>query len=458
MSKILLFNTLGRQKQEFVPIDDNEVRMYSCGPTVYNYLHIGNLRAYVFADVLKRVLLYNGHKVNHVMNVTDIGHLTSDADLGDDKMVKALKREGKPMTLLAMREVADLYYAKAREDMDKLDIIPADQYPFATDHIGEMVSIIETLLAKDAAYKTEDTIYFDTKSVEYGKLAKSSASDEHSRIGADLEKRNPEDFALWKLSDTEIGFEAVFGRGFPGWHIECSAMSEKYLGVPFDIHTGGVDHITVHHNNEIAQTEAATGRPLANYWLHNEHLTIGTEKMAKSGDNFLTLGYLENQDITPLAYRYWLLTARYSTRMDYSLEAIKAAQTAYKRLKSQFSILLEGDGVVSNEYKEKFTAAVNDDLDTPKALALVWELLKDTKLNQGNKRDTLLDFDKVLGLGLDNIKVVGPSEEVNALLIERRLAKVEKNYEKSDQLRRKIAELGFEVKDSGDIQSINPIN
>lgn len=457
MQKIFLFNTLGRKKDEFLPIDNSEVRMYSCGPTVYYDLHIGNLRAYVFADTVKRVLQYNGYRVKHVMNVTDVGHLTSDADEGDDKMVKALKREGKPMTIEAMREIADKYFAKAKEDMDRLGILPADHYPFATDHIKEMIMMIQTLLDKDYAYKTSNTIYFDTKSVQYGKLVKASTSDEHSRIGTDPDKRNSEDFALWKLSDTEIGFDAPFGKGFPGWHIECSAMSEKYLGVPFDIHTGGIDHIPVHHNNEIAQTEAATGRLLANYWLHNAHLTIGEEKMAKSGDNFITLSVLEKEGIEPLAYRYWLLTARYSTRMDFSIEAIKAAQTAYRKLRSTEALKYE-KGEVNQEYRNKFTNAVNDDLDTPKALAIVWEMIKDQEVSDADKKATLLDLDRVLGLELSKTTEIDLPEKVLALLSERNLAKVEKDYERSDKLREEIAKLGFEVKDTKTGQSVVPLN
>ncbi|MES2059560.1 MAG: cysteine--tRNA ligase [Patescibacteria group bacterium] len=461
-----LFNTLGREKQEFVPIGKKEVRMYSCGPTVYNYLHIGNLRSYVFADVLKRTLMYSGYKVKHIMNITDVGHLTSDADEGDDKMVKALKREGKPMTIAAMREIANTYYEKARIDMQKLEILSADEYPFATDHIKEMVAMIEVLLEKNAAYKTADSIYFDTKSIpDYGKLAKVKANDEHSRIGVNSEKKNLEDFALWKFADAGgIGFEASFGRGFPGWHIECSAMAEKYLGVPFDIHTGGIDHIPVHHNNEIAQTEAATGKLLANYWLHNAHLTIGEEKMAKSGE-FLTLSVLEKEGISPLAYRYWLLTARYSTRMDYSLEAIKAAQTAYEKLvnfilsaqKTTFWAKLKPKRLPSGFYREKFLEAINDDLDTPKALALVWELLKDGSLPDTDKKATLLDFDKVLGLGLADIKKLEIPEEIQNLLDERKIARNSKDWVKSDELRKEIEKLGFAVKDSDSGSELRPL-
>ncbi len=465
MNKIYLFNTLGREKQEFHPIDKGEVRMYTCGPTVYNYLHIGNLRAYVFADILKRTLRYNGYKVKHIMNVTDVGHLTSDADSGDDKMVKALIREGKPLTIDAMRSVADQYFAKAQVDMDKLGIIPADKYPFATDHIKEMTEMIITLLERGAAYKTKSSIYFDTKSInDYGKLGGASGKDEHSRIGVDPDKKNPEDFALWKFSDESgIGFDAPFGKGFPGWHIECSAMSEKYLGVPFDIHTGGVDHIQVHHNNEIAQTEAATGKDLAHYWLHNEHLTLGDQKMAKSGD-FLTLSVLEKEGIDPLAYRYWLLTSRYSTRMDYSLEAIRAAQSALTRLRNNILNIIEGinnkvtQGSVIEEYKQKFTQAINDDLDTPKAIAVVWEMVQDQNISRADKQATFFNFDNVLGfdfLSSAEFLMGSTSPEIQVLLNERKLARDKKDWKRSDELREQIRTLGYNVKDSDSGQEVS---
>jgi len=434
--------------------------MYSCGPTVYNYLHIGNLRAYLLADTLKRVLRYNGYNVKHVMNVTDIGHIVSDADMGEDKMVNALAREGKPMTLKAMREIADFYFDKAKIDMSKMNILPADEFPFASDNVPEDIEMIETLLAKDIAYNTPNAIYFDTKKFgDYGILGGAVANDDHSRIGANPEKRNSEDFALWKFSDEGgIGFDASFGRGFPGWHIECSAMSRKYLGDTFDIHTGGIDLIPVHHNNEIAQSECVTGKRFVNYWLHNNFITIGEgEKMAKTGGNFLTLSVLEKEGITPLAYRYWLLTARYSTRMDYSIDAIKAAQNAYQKLasfvtstpKPGFWASLRRESRALVLYREKFLTAVNDDLDTPKALAIVWELLKDSSIADSDKKATLLDFDKVLGLGLADIKKesVEITPELQKLLDARKEARDTKNWSEADKLRSQIKSLGFEVKD-----------
>lgn len=451
---IYLHNTLTKNKNLFKTADGSKtVRLYSCGPTVYNYLHIGNLRAYVFADILKRALAYNGYEVRHVMNVTDIGHLTSDADDGDDKMVKALKREGKPMTLEGLKEVGEFYFQKAKEDFKKINILPADIYPFASDEIPAQIEMIEKLLEKKLAYITKEAIYFSVGDFkEYGRLG-GSASDEHSRIGVNEEKKDSRDFALWKFSDNQngIGFAAPFGRGFPGWHIECSAMSMKYLGEQFDIHTGGIDHITVHHNNEIAQSEAITGKILANYWLHNNHLTIGSDKMAKSGENFLTLKVLEEKGISPLAYRYWLLTAHYSTRMDYSEEAIKAAQTSFARLTATLSSFPSG-GVVNSDYKNKFQNFINDDLDTPKALALVWEILKDTSISDADKKATILDFDKALGLDLENAKTeeIEVSEEIKDLLEKRKIAKESRDFALADQIRKEIENKGYSLKDQKD--------
>ncbi|MEI8337874.1 MAG: cysteine--tRNA ligase [bacterium] len=455
-NEIFLFNTLNHKKEKFIPINKKEIGMYSCGPTVYNYAHIGNLRSYVFADTLKRVLHYNGYKVKHIMNVTDIGHLTSDNDDGEDKMVKALKREGKEMTLENLRSVGNFYFEKFKDDFKNINIILPEKFVFASDEIPAQVKLIEILLEKEFAYKTSDGIYFDTaKLSDYGRLGGAN-SEMESRIALNNEKKNPRDFALWKFSDASgIGFEASFGKGFPGWHIECSAMAMKYLGNTFDIHTGGIDHIPVHHNNEIAQSEAATGKLLANYWLHNNFITIGEDKMAKSGENFLTLNSLIEKEINPLSYRYWLLQSRYSTRMDFSIEAIKAAQTAFERL-IEFIQNTEGVGKVNSAYKIKFTKAINDDLDTPKALAIIWEILKDTSLSNEDKKATILDFDNVLGFNLISVKKISvetPSEIQN-LLSERKIAKENKDWTKADEIRKNIESKGFFIQDSKDNSQI----
>ncbi len=444
--KIELHNTLTGKKEEFTPIKAGEVSMYNCGPTVYNYAHIGNLRSYVFADTLRRVFEYNNLKVNQVVNVTDIGHLSSDSDDGEDKMTKALKREGKPLTLEAMREVADFYFEKFKEDLTSLNIEMPEHFPFASDHVKEDIELVQKLEDKGFTYKTSDGVYFDIKKFpEYGKLGNIKISnDAESRIGLNPEKRNPQDFAVWKFNE-ELGYDAPFGKGFPGWHIECSAMSVKYLGPEFDIHTGGIDHIPVHHNNEIAQSVCA-GDPYAKYWLHNAHLNIGEDKMAKSGDNFITLGTLKDKKVDPLALRYVFLTARYSSPLQFSWETLGGAETALKRIRQKLSKLPDG-GTVANSDFNKF---VNDDLDTPKALALISEILNSENISDADKKATILDFDRVLGLQLDKIETVEIPEEVKNLIQQRDTARANKDFAKSDELRLEIEKLGFEVKDTKD--------
>lgn len=455
---IYLYNTLSKSKEKFVPIREGEVGMYHCGPTVYNVAHIGNLRSYVFADTLRRIFEFNGYKVKQVINITDIGHLTSDADEGEDKMVKALKREGEDLTLEALKKVGHKYFDLYKQDLTKLNILLPNVFAFASEHIAEDVSLVEILLNKDIAYKISDGIYFDiSKYPEYGKLG-GSASDEHSRVGINPEKRNSQDFALWKFADSsQLGFEAPFGVGFPGWHIECSAMAMKYLGETFDIHTGGVDHVSIHHNNEIAQSEAATGKPFAHYWMHNNFITMGEEKMAKSEGNVLSLDSLEQKGLDPLAYRYWLLTSRYSTRVDYSSEALEAAQNAHNKLKRNIQELPEG-GSVQKDLLLIFTETINDDLNTPESLAFVWKILKDEDVSPGDKKATILEFDKVLGLKLDEKEeeIVIP-QEVLDLAKAREQARKEKNWAESDRLRDEIQHAGFIVKDTQDGPKILPI-
>ena len=454
--KIFFWNTLNKTKQEFLPIKAGQVSMYTCGPTVYNYAHIGNLRSYVMSDLIKRVLILNGLSVKQIMNITDIGHLTGDADdSGEDKMVNALKRENKALTIENLKNLGEFYVAKFKEDLESMNILFPDQFVFASDEIEEYSRLIEDLLKKGVAYKTSSTIYFDTTKIpNYGAFG-GSASTEHSRIGIDKEKRNAQDFALWKFSENDkVGFKSTLGRGFPGWHIECTAMSFKYLGHKFDIHTGGVDHIGVHHTNEIAQAEALTGENPATFWIHNEHLTMHNEKMSKSDDNFLSLQRIKEIGITPLAYRYFLLGARYSTRVDYSLEALKASDTAYQKILNAVVNLDTREGIVLDNYRSKFLEAVNDDLDTPKALALLWELLKDEEISKEDKKATVFYFDEVLGLNLKNAKKKGVviSDEARILLEDRKKARAEKDWHKSDEIRDKLKHLGFEVKDVGEEQ------
>jgi len=465
--KIELHNTLSGKKEEFIPIQEGKVSMYNCGPTVYNFAHIGNLRSYVFADTLRRVFEYNGLKVTQVINVTDIGHLSSDNDDGEDKMTKALKRESKPLTLTAMREVADFYFEKFKEDLTALNIETPEHFPFASDHIQEDIDLVKRLEDKGFTYKTSDGVYFDIKKFpEYGKLGNIKIGDDtESRIGINPEKRNPQDFALWKFSgkfNNDLGYDAPFGKGFPGWHLECSAMSVKYLGPQFDVHTGGIDHIAIHHNNEIAQS-VCSGDPYAKYWLHNAHLNIATEngsdKMAKSGDNFITLQTLKDKNINPLALRYVFLSARYSSPLQFSWETLEGAQTAWTKLRMHMRDFSSSSPIdnsnLRNEYISKFNKLINDDLDTPKALALLWEVVKIKELSSDDKEYLFISFDRVLGLNLNTsttyiINKKEIPENVQKLIEERDIARANKDFAKSDELRTQIEALGFEVKDTKD--------
>lgn len=453
------YNTLTKKIEPFSPLSGNHVGMYNCGPTVYNYAHIGNLRAYVFADVLRRTLELADFKVTQVINVTDIGHLSSDSDDGEDKMSKALRREGKPMTLVAMREIADFYFNEFRNDLNSLNILPATHYPFASDHIAEDIEMVNTLLEKNHAYKTSDGVYFDTATFpSYGILGGSvSSTEEHSRIGINEEKRNPRDFAIWKWNN-ELGYDAPFGKGFPGWHIECSAMSRKYLGDTFDIHTGGIDHIAVHHNNEIAQSEAVTGKQYVNFWLHSDFVTIGEDKMAKSGDNFITLRTLIEKGINPIAYRLWILGAHYKSVMNFKWESIEASSQALKKLYSHLRALKTTDaGEILISYKNQFETALGNDLNTAEALAVLWSLLKDQTVSTKDKFKTVLYFDKVLGLGLDNIPSVVVPDSIRTLVNKREEARKEKDWATSDMLRDQISTLGFEINDTPDGPDILPL-
>ncbi|MEI8174523.1 MAG: cysteine--tRNA ligase [bacterium] len=463
---IKFYNTLTRKKEIFVPIDKNEVRMYSCGPTVYNYAHIGNLRSYVFADILRRTLIYSDFKVKQVMNITDIGHLASDADSGEDKMTKGLLREGKELTLKNMRTLAEFYTEKFKEDLEKLNIQMPDGLYFVSDYIKEYIELIQKLEKNGYTYKTSDGIYFDIlKMTDYGALlrGKRDWDKSHARIAENSEKKNPEDFALWKFStkkgqETPLGFPSPWGIGFPGWHIECSAIGIKFLGEQFDIHTGGIDHIPVHHTNEIAQSESATGKkPYVRYWMHHEHVDLGGEKMAKSAGDFLRLKSVIEKNINPLTYRFWLLMANYRTKMNFNWEALEGTEIALKRLYGLYVGLGTELGKINTDYQQKFKEYIEDDLDTPKALTVLWEVFKDEKISNADKKATVLDFDKVLGLGFAQLKTEKIPEEVNKLVEEREQARKDKDFQKSDELRKKINSLSYEVKDTAEGQKISKI-
>ncbi len=453
-----IYNTLTRTKDNFKTINEGQVLMYTCGPTVYNFAHIGNLRAYVCADVLRKVLEYSGYEVKQVMNITDIGHLASDADSGEDKMTKGLLREGKELTLANMRTLAEFYTARFNEDLAKLNIkFPSGQY-YASDYVPEDAELVERLEEKGFTYITTDGVYFDTEKMpDYGALwgGKRTTDKEHARIDENSEKHNPADFALWKFNN-KIGYPSKWGQGFPGWHIECSAMGMKFLGEQFDIHTGGIDHISIHHTNEIAQSECATGKkPFVNFWLHNEFVDTAGEKMAKSGDNFLTLERVTERKISPVAYRFWLLMANYRTKVNFNWEALEAAAIALKRLNSLYLGLGEAVGVINSEYQQKFKERLEDDLDTPRALALLWDLIKDEGVPNQDKKATILDFDKVLSLGFADLKEVEVPEEILNLLNAREEARKNKDFLKSDEIRKQINSLGYEVKDTGEGQKIS---
>lgn len=450
--EIQLYNTLSRTKETFQPLKKGQVFMYHCGPTVYDYAHIGNLRAYVFADILRRTFEYNSYTVRQVINITDVGHLVSEGDDGEDKMTKALKRENKPFTLDAMRDVATFYFERFVDDLKALNVELPHEFPRASDHIQDDIIFIQELEKKGFTYKISGGVYFDiSKFPSYGKLGNISIDTlkEGARLVVNPEKKHPADFVLWKL-DSKIGWESPWGVGFPGWHIECSVMSRKYLGQPFDIHTGGIDHIPVHHNNEIAQSESAYDGKLASYWMHNAFITVNDEKMAKSAGGFATLKTLEDETVSPLTYRYWLLTAHYRSPVNFSLEAVRGAQNALIRLLVTMSNLPDG-GTVNSAYNKRFLAYVNDDLDTPKAIALLWDLLKDPEVSDADKRATILDFDKILGLNLGSVVKVAEEkipEEITALAEAREQARKEKDWVKADALRQEIESRGYDVLDT----------
>lgn len=453
---LFLFNTLSRKKDLFVPIK-KEVGMYACGPTVYFFAHIGNLRTYIFEDVLKRVLYYNNLKVHHVMNLTDVGHLTGDRDMGEDKMEKESKKEGKTAW-----EIADFYTKAFFEDTDRLNIIKPDTICKATDHIKEQIDMIETLEKKGFTYKTSDGIYFDTSKVEdYTKLSHQNleALKEGARIEKNDEKKNATDFALWKFSPKDekrqMEWSSPWGVGFPGWHLECSAMSLKYLGSHFDIHCGAVDFINLHHTNEIAQTESATGiKPWVNFWLHGEFLNLDKgRKMSKSAGDFVTLSNtLLDKGIDPLVLRFICLNTHYRKVIEWNDEMAVSSAHAFDVLKRKIINLGKKVGKVSMEWKDRFNSAINDDLNMPQALAVLNEMLK-SDLSIADKLATALDFDKVFGLKLDTTKEETPTnipKEIQELIKGRKLARENKDWKKADEIRDKILSLGFEIKDSGE--------
>jgi len=436
--------------------------MYTCGPTVYWFAHIGNLRAYIFSDILRRKLGADGFDVTLIMNITDVGHLTDDADNGEDKMLVAMRREGK-----TAYEIAEFYTEAFYRDLERLNIEPATKFVRATDHIKEQIRMIQQIEKNGFSYQTSDGVYFDTSKLkDYGRL--SGQKLEEKKAGARIEvgeKRNAADFALWKFSPAptpsnspsgrgrgkrEMEWKSPWGVGFPGWHIECSAMSRKYLDVPFDIHTGGIDHIAVHHENELAQTEAADGKLEAHVWMHSEFVTVDNGKMSKSLGNFYTIDDLVKRGYDPLAYRYFVLGAHYRTKLNFTFEALDAAQNALFRLRETVRAWDTKGKVGCAEYEKTFAEAMDDDLNTPKALAVVWDLIGDTALPKSAKTASLLRIDQALGLGLSAFvgKLVVVPDEILALVEAREQARAKKEWEESDRLREEVVTKGFLVEDT----------
>ncbi|RMD67224.1 cysteine--tRNA ligase [Candidatus Pacearchaeota archaeon] len=459
MKKLQLYNTLTRRKEPFKPIHDNEARVYTCGPTVYSYQHIGNMRAYIFADTLKRVLLFNGYKVKHVINVTDVGHLTSDADEGEDKIERAARKEKK-----SAKEIAEFYFSVFKQDLRKLNVLEPDVWPKASEHIKEQIELIKKLESKGYTYTTSDGIYFDSsKFKDYGKLAR--LKPENLKAGKRValrEKKHKTDFALWKFSEKPgvrqqewdpKNFGADWPTGFPGWHIECSAMSMKYLGESFDIHTGGEDHIAVHHTNEIAQSEAATGKKFVNYWLHVAFLTFKGKKVSKSTGGLYTISELEEMGYSPLAFRYLCLQTHYRKPLAFSFQNLDSAQHALERARRK--VIEEKnsprDGKDKTQtYLESFANAINDDLNTPLALQVLWQVLDDESFASDTKLALIEKFDLALGLNLSSAeeeKVRAP-EEVKQLLEKREELRQKKKFEEADKLREEIKARGFAIEDT----------
>lgn len=479
---INFYNTLTRKKEEFKSIKEKEVGLYTCGPTVYWFAHVGNLKTYIFEDVLKRVLALNGYKVKHVMNITDVGHLTSDSDSGEDKLEKGARLEKKTVW-----EIAQFYTDQFLKDMKLLNINNPDVLVKATDTIKGQIEFIKLLDSKGFVYIISDGVYFDTSKLPtYGRLWGPNEKKElRGRIEEVKEKRNPTDFALWKFSPKDekrqMEWESPWGVGFPGWHTECVVMSMENLGVPFDIHCGGIDHVSIHHTNEIAHIEAAYNIPMANFWMHGEFLNLKEGKMSKSLGNIITVSSLLERNISPLAYRYLCLNTHYRQKLVFSDESIEFAETTIEKLYERASELAgEEKTNLSGEfekYKEQFLNLINDDLNTPNALALMWDMLKDKSISDFEKYSLLLYFDKVFGLRIEEaifdkesfesekyiIKKINkeglpiwdkdlstiPSHLLD-LIKERELARAEKDWQKADNLRVEIASSGYEIEDAKD--------
>ena len=461
--KLTFYNTLTRKKEEFHSIDENRVRMYSCGPTVYSYAHIGNFRTYIFMDTLRRVLKYNGYELKHVMNITDVGHLESDADEGEDKMEKAARKEKKDPY-----EIANFYTKIFLKDMEKLNIDKPEIITKATENISQMIDYVKEIIKNGYAYETSKGIYFDISKLDkYPVLSNRKLDDQiaGARVDVDPEKKNPYDFALWiKAPENHImKWESPWGLSYPGWHLECSTMGRRFLGEEFDIHTGGVDHIPTHHENEIAQSKGATGKIPAHVWMHCEYLQVDGGKMSKSLGNTYTISQLQEKGISPLAFKLFCFTAHYRNKLNFTFEGAYGAQKALERLYDSYIKNANGvddvDEDIIKEYAERFLAYINDDMNMPGAMSVVWEIARNEKKSI-KFADLLLKFDKVLGLDMKNAENYllefkheeseELPEEIKALVEERKQARAEKNWAKSDEIRDRIISLGYSIKDTKD--------
>ena len=463
-SPVYLYNSLSKEKEAFAALNPKFVGVYTCGPTVYDYVHIGNMRSYVFADILVRTLNYNGYTVRHIENITDVGHLTSDADEGEDKIEKRARQEG-----ISAADITKKYIDQFLKDAILLNLLTPQEQPRASDHIQEQIDIIANLEKKGYTYRISDGIYFDTDKLEdytqFGLIK--DTSNTQGRITEKTEKKNPQDFALWKFSPKETKrqqeWDSPWGIGFPGWHIECSAMSNKYLGFPIDIHTGGVDHKSIHHTNEIAQNKIFFGKRAVNYWLHNDFLVVDGKKMAKSLANLHTLTDIIEKDFHPLALRYLYLQTHYRHILQFTWEALGNAAQSYKNLEDHVNrLLLQNNSPrglvyrignffrarpIESYWKKKFLNAINDDLNTPQALAVVWELIKNENISSHTKLSLLRSYDDVLGLGLSFEKTDIP-EHIMKLAEDRDRFREQKDWDKADKIRTEIEKAGFLLEDT----------
>lgn len=454
---IKLLNTLSKNIETFSPIEKNKVRMYNCGPTVYDFVHIGNFRTYLMADFLRRMFEYSGFEVKQIKNITDVGHLTQDdIESGEDKMLKAAKREKKNPF-----DIARFYEKAFHGDETKLNILPAFGFPKATEYINEMIDMIKTLMKKGYAYEVKGSVFYDIeKFASYGRLSGNTL--ENLKTGARLEahpdKKHPYDFALWLKADPNhlMQWDSPWSRGYPGWHIECSAMSRANLGETIDIHTGGEDNIFPHHEDEIAQSEGASGKKFVNYWIHGRHLMVDGKKMSKSKNNFYRLTDIEKKGFDPLAFRYLCLTSHFQSQLNFTWKSLEASHSALNKLREFVKSTDEGNGFIIREFDDKFRESIENNLDTPRALATVWEMIKSSKYDTEDIKATLLKFDSMLGLGLASTKKYSneaPADIIN-LVKSREEARKKKDWKTADELRKTIEEKGFLVEDSSEGQKI----